>query len=157
MNRLELSAETIAAIADFKASYEHFDPEGLIYPDSNLVVDDHLEIDGSWSGVVLGGEQLAVWFCVPDWGNAMMPIDLIDYITDRAGPDGQTLPVFDEVQVQARAAAKTAAMEPKHAQRHRTFEQALRDALKKLPHDQQKPTRETLKRVGALKDDEHGK
>jgi len=99
MERLEVSEQTRQACDEFKSTYTQFDPDGLIYAGSNLVVDDHLQIDNSWSGVVLGGEGGAVWFCVPDWGDLIMPIGLVDYVTDRAGPGGQGMPIFDPTEL----------------------------------------------------------
>jgi hypothetical protein len=37
-----------------------------------------------------------------------------------------------------------------------SLQDALRDALKRLPHDQQKKVREVLKAKGVLKDDKAG-
>lgn len=159
MERLTISEQTQTAMDDFKSTYPQFDPNGLIYAGSNLIVDDHLEIAASWKGVVLGGEGGAVWFCVPDWGDVIMPIDLVAYITDRAGPDGQTMPVFDEQELQARSAAQASAQNPKHAAkdaRHdarahrRDLKELLRDALQRLPHQEQKHAREVLRAKGVL-------
>jgi len=94
MDRIAVTPETQTAIDEFKAAHTApFDDE--VYPGSNLVPDDHLEIDNSWSGIVVGGETGLVWFCVPDWGNPIMPIDLIKYVSGRAGPNGETMPIFD--------------------------------------------------------------
>jgi hypothetical protein len=162
MERLTISTQTAAVIGDFKSTYEYFDPDGLIYEGSNLVVDDHLILAEQFAGVVLGGEGGAVWFCIPDADNVIMPINLIDVITDRAGPNGQTMPVFDEVQAQARM-AKAAAANPKEAARaehreerahRRELKEVLREAIAKLPHDQQKHARQVLRAKGVLgKDD----
>jgi hypothetical protein len=93
MERIAVTPQTDTAISDFKASHGAFDEE--VYKGSNLVPDDHLQIDTSWQGVVLGGEGGLVWFCIPDWGDIIMPIDLVNYVTDRAGPNGETMPIFD--------------------------------------------------------------
>jgi hypothetical protein len=160
MERIDVTPEARAAMADFKAQNPaNFDPNDLIYEGSNLVLDDHLQIDSSWQGIVFGGNGGLVWFCIPDWGNMLLPIDLIDYITDRAGPDGQTLPVFDEQQMQARAAKAAAPQNPNQAARaerkeerahRREVKEVLREAVARLPHDQRKHARQVLRAAGVL-------
>jgi hypothetical protein len=121
MDRITVTPETQQACEKFKATHKGLDPDGNIYTGSNLVVDDHLEIDNSWSGIVLGGEGGLVWFCVPNWGNPIMPIDLIKYITGRAGPDGQTMPIFDppeEPPAEEPPAEEPPTEEPPHVEHH---------------------------------------
>ncbi len=155
MERLIVTPETQDAIDAYKLDRGgNFDPDGNIYTGSNLVVDDHLQIDSSWSGIVVGGEGGLVHFCIPDWGNLFLPIDLVDYVTDRAGPEGETMPIFDPVQVEARAASKTVAVAPDTTQQHghhrTSLADALRNAIKRLPHDKQQHAREVLRKAGVL-------
>lgn len=131
MERIVLTTEQQATADDFKDTYPYFDPDGNIYTGSNLVVDDDLRIDNSWEGVVLGGEGGCVWFYVPAW-ELILPIDLIDYVTDRAGPDGQTMPIFDPLEVTPLCEPSVAAAMARHTQNRRPFMEVLRDATRRL-------------------------
>lgn len=126
----------------------------VVVDGTNLVVDDQLEIDNTWPLlVVLSGDGGgAVNSYIPDWGDLIMPIDLIDYVTDRIGPQAQTMPIFDEVQLQARTAAKTKAPGDKHHPHthRRSLEDVLRDAVKRLPHKEEKHALAVLKKAGVL-------
>jgi len=157
MERLQLTTEEQTTIDDFKSTYQDFNPDGLIYEGSNLVVDDHLQIDNSWEGVVLGGQGGAVWFCIPAWGAIILPVDLINYVTDRAGPNNETMPIFDEQQMFASATDATAnpqtAAKAKPGSR-RDVKEMLRDALKRMPKEQRKSAREKLRAAGVLGPDD---
>jgi hypothetical protein len=136
MDRITLTPDQQTLIDEFKASYPYFDPGGNIYTGSNLVVDDDLQIDNSWEGVVLGGEGGCVWFYVPAW-DLILPIDLINYITDRAGPDGQTMPVFDVPEINPLCEPLLAATMAQRMPPRRPFVGVLRDAVARLdPRDQ---------------------
>lgn len=130
MDRIVLTPEQQTKIDEFKDSYEFFDPDGQIYEGSNLVVDDNLQVDNSWEGVVLGGEGGLVWFYVPAW-DLILPIDLVNYVTDRAGPDGQTMPIFDPVVINPQGGGCDEAVARATAPR-RSFKSTLRDTMRRL-------------------------
>jgi hypothetical protein len=130
MERLTLTQtqqDSIAAWLAEKAS-DTLNPMTPDVPGTNLVSDDHLEIDHSWKCVVFGGGNAAVYCYVPDW-DFFMNCDLVDYITDRAGPNGETMPVIDPVQMEAMRAA-AAAKNPKHAAHgHHAAPRTVQDLL----------------------------
>lgn len=167
MERLVLSPEEEGIITAWQTeNASQLDPEPAA--GTNIVVGDHLQVDNSWEVVVMGGLGGVVGSFIPAWGGLCLPIDLVDYITDRAGPPpgNATMPIFDEQQMQARTAAKAGAPNPKEAARaerkeeraerreDRDLKHALRDAIKRLPHKEQKHAREVLRAKGVLgKDD----
>lgn len=163
MDRLALTTEQQAEVDAFRLenSVQTSDP---VVEGTNLVVDDHLEVDNSWKVVVLSGDGGgAVNSYIPEWGGLIIPIDLVDYVTDRAGPNGETMPIYDEQQLAARA-AQASGENPREAARaerreerahRRDVREMLRDGLKRLPHDQRKHAREVLRDKGVLgKDDD---
>lgn len=154
MERLNLTQEEQALIEVHRAELGTTS-ETVIVDGSNLKLGDHLQIDNSWEGVVVGPEAGTVSFYVPAWP-LLFPVDLFDYITDRAGPNGETMPVTDPApQARGAAAAAPAATPDKHHKPHRRhIKEVLREAIKRLPHDQQKNAREVMVRAGVLgKDD----
>jgi len=160
MDRLTLTTENEAEIAAWKAEHaSELDAE--VSAGSNLIADDHLQINNDWKVVVIGGQSEAVWSFMPEWpGVPPMLIDLVDFVTDRIGPNGEGLPIFDETELQARALKAggenpSDAAEPEH-ERRRKLDQVLREAIKRLPHDEQKHAREVLKQKGVLKLDDKG-
>lgn len=156
MERLPISAEQQALIDAYKAeNASTFDPEPAA--GSNIVEGDDLEVDNNWKVRVIAGQWGCVACLIPEWGDFIMAVDLVDYVTDRAGPAGQTLPIYDPApEAGMSAAAKTQAVtaEPKQKHgRHRSLQDALRDAVKRLAHDQQKTAREKLKQAGVLSEE----
>jgi hypothetical protein len=131
MEREELTPEDRAKCDEFMATYEYFDADGLVYEGSNLVIGDQLEIDHAWRGEVLGGETGLVWFVIPAWGAPIFPIDLIDYVSDRIGPNGETMPIFDEPEINPQCGPSVAAAMARTKPR-RPFAEVLRDALRRL-------------------------
>jgi hypothetical protein len=152
MERITLTSEQQAEI-EAKRVELGTTPETVIIEGSNLKMDDHLQIDNSWEGVVVGPESGVVCFYVPAWP-LLFAVDIEPYITDRIGPNGEVMPIFDPEQAEARAAGKAEAVEAdKENGHHRTIEQSLKDAIKRLPHDQQSSARKLLKEKGVLKHD----
>lgn len=148
MERIVLTPEEQTTVDEFKLRYPYFDEDGLIYEGSNLVVDDHLRVDDQWDCVVLGGEGGLVWSYVPAWALSL-PIDLVPYVTDRIGPAGETMPIFDpppEIEPQCAPAVEAALAQRKP---RRPFAEALRDAVRRLPEHEQ---RHCLKVLGKLLD-----
>lgn len=139
MDRLPLTPEDDAAIADWKVNNtpEALDPVQL---GTNLVVDDHVQVDNAWSAVVLGGDGIAgTYSYIPEWGGLTLNIVLSDYITDRAGPNGETMPIVD----------------PPHVEhRHAEVARRLLDAVDRLPGRQRAHALEVLRAHGAI-DPEH--
>lgn len=136
MERIVLTSEEQTTVDAFKERYPYLDEDGLIYEGSNLVVDDNLRVDDQWDCWVLGGEGGLVWSYVPLWA-LTLPIDLVPYVTDRIGPAGETMPIFDPLEVNPQCAP---AVERALAQRapRRPFAEALRDAVRRLPEHEQR-------------------
>jgi hypothetical protein len=94
MDRLDISPEQQAIIDTFKTEQgSTFDPEPAA--GSNLIEGDDLEVDNSWKVRVIAGQWGCVACLIPEWGDIILPIDLVDYVSDRAGPNGETMPIFD--------------------------------------------------------------
>lgn len=158
MNRYTITPEEQTILDDRRAEYG-VQMTDVVVPGSNLVVDDHIEVDHAWKIVVIGAGQDGSIDCLMiEWGDLVLRnFDLFDYISDRAGPDGQTMPVIDEQGLQARALkAGGVAANPKHAakQHRRELKEVLRDAIKRLPHKEEKHAREVLRAAGVLGKDE---
>jgi hypothetical protein len=93
MDRLDISPEQQALIDAYKADNAGtFDPEPA--KGTDLVADDDLEIDNSWKVRVIAGQWGCVACIVPEWGDVIFAINLVDYVTDRAGPNGETMPIW---------------------------------------------------------------
>ena len=158
MERLTLTQTQQDAVASWLATKANdtLNPVSPDVPGTNLVPDDHLEIDGSWYIVVFGGSNGGVCSYVPAWELFFDCFVCQDYVTDRAGPNGETMPIFNPP-VQARGAAAPAvapSSTPAPHKHRRDIKEALRDAIKRMPHDQQKHAREVLRTKGVLgKDD----
>lgn len=122
-------------------------------PGTNLVYLDQLEIDHAWWLVVLGGGNGLVYAYVPDW-DVFFNIECVDYVTDRAGPNGETMPVIDPVQMEARLAAKAGGQNPKHAAHgHHVAPRTVQDFLAAQTPETRKALEEQLKKHHLL----HGK
>jgi hypothetical protein len=153
MERLTLSPEQQTIVDNWRAE-NNVQMSDHVVDGTNLVVDDHLQIDNSWLCVVLAGENGdGVNAFVPEWGDFIMPIDLVDYITDRAGPNGQTMPIYDAVEPpQAMSAARVASgatPNPKDAARdvhaHRRDRKTFyRDLIKAAPSEEARRTLRSL-------------
>jgi hypothetical protein len=160
MDRLVLTTEQQTKVDAWLAdkATDTLNPMSADVPGTNLVFDDHVEVASSWKCICFGGGNDAVYAYIPDW-DLFFSIDLVDAVTDRAGPNGQTMPIIDPVQAEARTAAKAAAANPKqaaHAEKveRRELKQLLKDAIARLPHAEQKHAREVLRAHGVLgKDD----
>jgi hypothetical protein len=139
MERIVLTPEEQTTVDAFKERYPYLDPDGLIYEGSNLVVDDNLRVDDQWDCWVLGGEGGLVWSYVPAWA-LTLPIDLVPYVTDRIGPAGETMPIFDPLEATPHDSECEPLITALLAQRapRRPFAEALRDAVRRLPEHEQR-------------------
>lgn len=157
MERLTLTPEAEAEI-EAKRTELGVTEETVVIEGSNLVPGDHLQIDNSWEGVVVGPESGVVCFFVPAWP-LLFAVDIEPYITDRIGSNGETMPIFDPAPQEAgRGASAPAPTTASKAKKPGGIKQALRDAIKRLPHDQQQRARQLLHDKGVLgKDEDHGK
>ncbi|MBA3841085.1 MAG: hypothetical protein H0X39_00420 [Actinobacteria bacterium] len=154
MDRIVLTADQQAIVDNYRTA-NNVQLTDVVVDGTNLVVDDHLQVDNSWTVITLSGDQQGqVISYIPEWGDLILNIDLVDYITDRIGPQGQIMPIHDPVQAQARTAAVAAkaAKNPKHAtEPHKeSLRRALKEAVEKLPHHEQKHAREVLRDKGVL-------
>lgn len=94
MERIPLTPEDDARIAAWLDEHgAELAPE--VAEGSNLVQFDHIMFDSQFPVVVLGGQDGAIQSYFPEWGGETLNVDLIDYITDRIGPNGETMPIFD--------------------------------------------------------------
>jgi hypothetical protein len=157
MERLTLTETQQASIAAWLAekANDTLNPMTTNMPGTNLVPDDHLEIDHNWKCVVLGGGNEVVYVYVPDWGwfSDGGLADFFDLVTDRAGPNGEIMPIIDPVQMQARTAA-AAAKNPKHAAHgHHVAPRTMQDLLDAQTPETRKALEEQLKKHHLL----HGK
>lgn len=154
ITRPTLSPEQLQLIAD-KRTELGTQPTDAPNPGTNLVQDDWVQIDNSWYAWIVAPDSGCTGSYIPDWDLYLSIGSLEDYISDRAGPNGETMPIFDPVEAQARAAAKPAG-DPKHAAKgeqhapRRALQQVLREAIKRLPHNDQKRARQTLRQAGVL-------
>lgn len=153
MERLQLTPEQQTFVETSRAELS-IQPNDVVQEGTNLVVDDHVQVDNSWLVVVIGGASGCVASYMPDWGQFWIPIDLVDYVTDRIGPNGETMPIFDE-QLQARHAQ--AAGERRERGQRRDIRGMLRDGLRRLPREQRKHVREVLRAKGVLGRDDDDK
>lgn len=160
MERLQLTS-TQQAFVDTSRTELSIQPNDVVQEGTNLVVDDHLQVDNSWFVVVIGGASGCVASYMPTWGDFWIPIDLVNYVTDRAGPNGETMPIFDE-QLQARRAKagdeglRDATKTERREERahRRDIREMLRDGLRRLPQEQRKRARDAMRAQGVLgKDD----
>ena len=163
MQRLVLTQSQHDQI-DAKRTELGVQPTDVVVEGSNLVPDDNLRVMDTFDVWVIGADSGLISSYVPDY-DMILPFDIIDHITDRAGPNGETMPIFDPVQAEARTAAKAggtvqnpkmAAKEERKEERahRRDIRDMLHDAIKRLPRDQQKPAREKIRAAGVLgKDD----
>lgn len=127
---------------------------------TNLVASDHVQIDNSWYAVLLGASVSSpgcVDTYIPDWGEFILPMWQIDlFVTDRAGPNGETMPIYDLQQMAARTADAAAKPEAAGAERRekrahrRDLKELLREAIGRLPDDQERRVRQTLRAKGVL-------
>lgn len=156
MDRIVLTPEQ-QAIVDAKRIELNVQPGDPIQEGTNLVQGDSIRVNDSWDVFVVCGESGVVGSFVPAWDNFYCAIDLVESVTDRAGPNGETMPIFDEVQLQAMAARAGAPANPKRAakQAERDHKKANRELVAAQPnHHTQKLLREALKAHGLLgKDD----
>jgi hypothetical protein len=159
MNRLVLTPEEQAAVDDYR-TVNNVQPTDTVVDGTNLVIDDHLRVDNAWDVAIVGGTGMFVIAIIPAWGGMILEIDLLNFVTDRAGPNGQTMPIYDPQQELARAAKVAPPVDPKLAAKdertdRRGLRKALRDAIERLPADQQKHARQVIRAAGALgKDDD---
>lgn len=124
MDRLTLTTEQAAFVAAKRAELG-VQPGDPIQAGTNLVQDDTIRINDSWTIYVVCGDAGVIGAYVPEWDNMpgnvephfYCPIDVGDDVTDRAGPDGQTMPIYDAVALEARAAKKAGGANPKKARK----------------------------------------
>jgi hypothetical protein len=142
MERLEITPEQQTIMDDYAAQQTPLPSTDPVHADTNLVVGDDLEIDNSWKVRVIGGDGATGTHCiVPEWGNYCANIVLSDYITDRAGPNGETMPIRDEQQMQAMLAKQGG--NPKHAKQDKR--DRLREFLALQSADTARAIRKFLK------------
>jgi len=164
MDRLTLTTSQQAFLDDYRST-NNIEMDAVVAEDTNIVVDDQIEIDNNWAFIVIGPSVIsegAIDGYIPDWGDFALPLppfDVLRLASDRAGPNGEEMPLADEIQMQARAAKAAPTVDPKvaakaerkeeHAHR-RDVKEVLREAVAKLPHDQQKHAREVMRAAGVL-------
>jgi hypothetical protein len=99
MERQDISSEQQELIDAFKSEQAStFDPE--VAAGSNLIEGDDIEVDHLYKMRVIAGQWGCVACLIPEWGDCILPIGLVysresTLITDRAGPNGETMPIFD--------------------------------------------------------------
>lgn len=158
MDRVVLTPEDQAIIDAWKTEHGTT-PTDLVLPDTNLVVDDHLRMVDAFNVVALGNEPGGYAWSYA-WG-AIFPLWLgqdCEDVTDRAGPNGETMPIFvpPPAPLAARSAASTSqtvsskAPKKKHAARRE-----LRDFLDDQKHSTAKLLRKHLIASGVLGKDDH--
>ena len=168
MDRYTITPEEQTILDDLRTEWG-VQMTDVVVPGSNLVVDDHIEVDHAWKIAIIGpGQDGSIDCLMLEWGDMVLRnFDLFEYISDRAGPDAQTMPVTDpEPELQARQSARSATeggQNPKHAAKaerkeerahRRDLKEVLREAIQRLPHKEQKHAREVLRTKGVLgKDD----
>lgn len=159
MDRLTLTTEQAAFLAAYR-SQNGVNPADTVQEGTNLVVDDHLRIDGSWNCIAVRGASGVVDIYVPEWGDFIFPCDVVPWVTDRAGPNGETMPIMDEQQLQAMA-AKAGGTDPQRAaakderERRRSLQRALRIGIASVDDgaERQRITKR-LRELGVLGSDE---
>src|SRR4051812_29752044 len=93
MERLTLTEDQQAEI-DAKKVELGVEPDTVVFEGTNLMPDDHVEIDdGAWYAVIVGPSTGCIMAFVPDWP-AMFPVDFAKFISDRIGPNGETMPIW---------------------------------------------------------------
>lgn len=160
--------ELVDAEIDTYLATNNADPADPVVTGSNVVVRDTLNVDNAWDVYVIGGDGVSPNCYVPAWGGLIMYIDLMAYVTDRAGPNGETMPVIvppeeEPQKMMARGAAEDPAQQTAQASpapttaRHKQkdFASVVREAVKKLPKDKQKDARAKLQAAGVFGKDEH--
>ena len=149
MQRLTLTPEQQTLVAEYRTA-NGVQSSDTVVEGTSLKVDDHLQIDGSWNCIaVRGAGGDAIDILVPDWGDFIFPCSVTNYITNRAGPNGETMPIYDEQQMQAMLAAKK--QNPKDAQPSSV--DALRESLKRADKETAQKLRRALHEHGILKQD----
>jgi hypothetical protein len=99
MDRQSISPEQQGLIDAFKSEQgSTFDAEPA--EGSNLIEGDDIEVDNQYKMRVIAGQWGCVACLIPEWGDAILPIGLVysresTLITDRAGPNGEGMPIFD--------------------------------------------------------------
>lgn len=168
MDRLTLTPAQQAFIDAYHTEFNP-DPNAEVIPGTNVVVDDHLLLDANNAVIVVGGPSPYTPGCfdgfVPLWGELMwVPFtpEFLPYVIDRAGPNGQTMPIYDEEEPEARQAGEPAG-DPREAARaerredrarRRDFREMVRDAIKRMPRERRKHVRGILRAKGILGHDE---
>jgi hypothetical protein len=142
MNRLTLSPEHQALIDEWRAA-NNVQPTDVIIPGTNAVVDDHFWLVDSFNFIVAGpGGGNTVQGLVPEWEMFEPMMFDGEAITDRIGPNGETMPMQDEEQMRAMMAS-TGAENPKTAKKDRR--EQLRDFLAAQTADVAREIRKRLK------------
>lgn len=143
MDRLELTPEQQAYVDGWLADKASDTLNPMVtttplVPDTNLVQFDQVTIDTTWPpAILLGGDgDVGTYTYIPAW-DYLDNVVLVDSVTDRAGPDGQTMPIFTDEQFQSRV-AKAAAKNPKQAAKaerkeQRDIRRSIRETLDAQP------------------------
>lgn len=160
MERLELTQAQQDYVNDYRSTYT-VDPQAELTEGTNLIVDDHLQVDNNWYAIILGPspDSPGCLDCyIPAWGEFWLPLWQVEvYVTDRAGPNGEVMPVFEVEQplvAQAAAASASAAAHrppPKPPRRpRRSLEHVLIEAVQRKVHADQRRILDSLRKQGAI-------
>jgi hypothetical protein len=130
----------------------------VVQPGTNLVIDDHLRIVDAFNVVVVAPEGGSIWCYV--WGQIMPFGDLQDYVTDRIGPNGETMPIFDDEEEEEPSPAPPQGQQQQQRQPKAKLSKAERHAkrydlqafLKAQSPETAKLVREHLRARGLLTD-----
>jgi hypothetical protein len=98
MIRVEPTEDQQAAM-DAWRSERNVPTDVVLAVGTNLIVGDLVRIVDAFDGYLVGPEPGGgtVYALVPEWGDPIIGFgDLEDYVTDRAGPNGETMPIFDD-------------------------------------------------------------
>jgi len=98
MDRITLTEQQTSFLSSLRESLG-IQPGDPVQEGNNVVQDDNLRVDDAWDIWVVGGAYGIIYAYIPAWDEGdervHFPIDVVPYVTDRAGPDGQTMPLFD--------------------------------------------------------------
>jgi hypothetical protein len=101
MERLTLDTEQQAYVDGYHTDHSLTPGASCNHAGTNIVIDDHLLMFDTWLCVVLGpsvDSEGCLDIYTPGWGMLFyMPVWGVEGgVNDRAGPNGQTMPVYDE-------------------------------------------------------------
>lgn len=169
MNREQLNETQQAFVDGHRAQYNQQVGDPAL-DNTNLITDDHTLFQG-FVAIILG-KSVAAEGCVDvyvpawvDWPLFFPPNDFVPYVTDRAGPNGETMPIVDEEQMQMMMARAGGEQNPREAAAERReeradrrgFQKAVRGAVKRIDDSQKRQQlRQKLRALGVLGKDDDG-